>query len=427
MQSSLLQIQIILMKIWINDMGVFMKKIITIMLCMMLGSFTFGDDSVNTPLVFETDNDEYLSLMKKESGITESETKEKKEPKADISNLNYPKDVQEFTKVCFFSPVSQGMTGSCWCFSSTSFFEAEFYRLNKKEIKLSEMYGVYYEYVEKAKRFIEKKGDSRFSKGSQPNATIRIWKKYGIVPLANYSGKKNNEKHYDHTNMFNEMEEYLNSLREKNEWNENEAISKIKSILNNYMGEPPSKITYEGKEFTPGDFLRDVLKLNLDDYYDVMSLKQKPFYQKVEYEVADNWWHSEDYYNVPLDVFMKIVISGIENGYTICIVGDTSESGYIQKEGIAFVPSYDITAESINDDARQIRFSEENTTDDHAIHIVGYTKKDGKYWFLIKDSGSSARNNKNHKGYFFYSEDYIKLKMMNILIHKDAYTSIVKK
>jgi len=116
---------------------------------------------------------------------------------------------------------------------------------------------------------------------------------------------------------------------------------------------------------------------------------------------------------------MRIIKNAVRTGYTICIVGDTSESGYHPKFDVALVPTYDIPAEYIDEHARQFRFSNEATTDDHAMHLVGYLEKDGKDWYLIKDSGSTAYNGK-HKGYFFYHEDYVKLKMMNYLIHKDV-------
>ncbi|HPG73995.1 MAG TPA: hypothetical protein PLM49_06865, partial [Bacteroidales bacterium] len=49
----------------------------------------------------------------------------------------------------------------------------------------------------------------------------------------------------------------------------------------------------------------------------------------------------------------------------------------------------------------------------------GYQIVDDIYWYLIKDSGSGGFDGPN-KGYRFYHQDYVKLKMMNILIHKDA-------
>ncbi|MCK5075981.1 MAG: peptidase C1, partial [Calditrichia bacterium] len=86
----------------------------------------------------------------------------------------------------------------------------------------------------------------------------------------------------------------------------------------------------------------------------------------------------------------------------------------------------DIPSEYINEDARQFRFSNETTTDDHGIHCVGWMEKEGKDWYLIKDSGSGSKNG-NNWGFYFYHEDYVKLKMMNILVHKEAAKDILKK
>ncbi|MBT3622096.1 MAG: peptidase C1, partial [Flavobacteriales bacterium] len=46
--------------------------------------------------------------------------------------------------------------------------------------------------------------------------------------------------------------------------------------------------------------------------------------------------------------------------------------------------------------------------------------------FLIKDSGSGARNG-NFPGYYFYHEDFVKLKMMTFTIHKDAVKETLDK
>ena len=43
-------------------------------------------------------------------------------------------------------PVAQYLTGTCWSFSTTSFYESEIKRLSGKEIKLSEMWTAYCEY-----------------------------------------------------------------------------------------------------------------------------------------------------------------------------------------------------------------------------------------------------------------------------------------
>ncbi len=375
--------------------------------------------------IFIEDKDEFKEYMEKGADEISKKDEEKiKKLKMDFTGVNIPASVNEFQKCWYSEPVIQGLTGTCWSFSSTSFFESEIYRLTQRQIKLSEMYSVYWEYVEKARRFVRERGDSVFSKGSQPNATKRIWKEYGVVPHEFYKSMSSEQKFPDLRKMYAEMKNYLESVKERNAWNEEAVIATIKSILNNYMGKPPAMISIDGKEITPKEYFENILRLNLDDYIDVMSLKEKPYYEKVEYEVMDNWWHSKEYYNVRLDDFMKIIKKAVREGYTVCIVGDTSEPGYYAKLDVAMVPTFDIPAEYIDENARQFRFSNDSTTDDHAIHLVGYLERDGKDWYLIKDSGSSAQNGK-HKGYFFYHEDYVKLKMMNFLVHKDVVKETV--
>ena len=84
-------------------------------------------------------------------------------------------------------------------------------------------------------------------------------------------------------------------------------------------------------------------------------------------------------------------------------------------------------SEYIDENARQFRFSNGTTTDDHAIHLIGYKiDENDNWWFLIKDSGSGSRNG-NFPGYYFYHEDFVKLKMMTFTIHKDAVKETLDK
>ncbi len=327
-------------------------------------------------------------------------------------------------------PVSQGNTGTCWCFSTTSFIESEIKRMYQKEVRISEMHTVYYEYIEKARRFVQKHGESAFGEGSEDNAVIRIYKQYGAMPLAIYSGLLDGRKYYNHETMFNEMYSFLKSVKASHAWNEDWVIGTIKNIMNQYMGAPPTHFTWEGKEYTPQTYVKEYLKFNPDDYVDILSYELKPLWEKVEYQVPDNWWHNTDYYNVPLDVFMETIKNVIRNGFTLSIGGDVSEPGFSRSTQAAMIPDWDIPSQYINDDARQFRFSNETTTDDHGIHMVGYCQRNGKDWYLIKDSGSGSRNNDPNApefGYYFFHEDYVKLKMMSFLIHKDAVKDVLVK
>ena len=200
--------------------------------------------------------------------------------------------------------------------------------------------------------------------------------------------------------------------------------------MNHYMGVPPADVTINGKKISPVQYMKEVIKINPDDYVDILSYTQEPFYKKVEYSVPDNWWHSTDYYNVPLDVFMSALKSAVRKGYTVAIGGDVSEPGFDRVTQCAVIPDFDIPSAFINDDAREFRFSNHSTTDDHGIHLVGYLENDGRDWYLIKDSGSGSRNNDpkaKEFGYYFFSEDYVKLKMMDFMVHKDAVKDLLGK
>ena len=347
--------------------------------------------------------------------------------KMDFSNLDLPTKNSDFKQVKHFPPLSQGTTSTCWSYAGNSFFESEIYRLHKRDVKLSEMYTVYWEYIEKAKRFIQERGASAFAEGGQSQGPPEIMKKYGAMPSSVYSGLKPNQKFPDHEALFDELNNYMQSLKKNSSWNEELAISTIKSILNHYLGEPPQEFAYNGKNYNPKTFCSEIVDLNFDDYIDFMSLMEKPYYTLAEYQVEDNWRRDSTSYNVPLDVFMQIVKKSIRNGYSLCIGGDVSEAGMESHAGVAMVPSFDIPSEYIDENARQFRFSNGSTTDDHGIHLVGYMEKDGKDWYLIKDSGSGAKNNGKHWGYYYFSEDYIKLKMMNAMVHKSAVEDILKK
>ena len=348
--------------------------------------------------------------------------KQERRFKMDFAGIDIPNNIDLYKKQWCNDPISQGNSGTCWCFSTTSYFESEIFRITKQKVKLSEMYTVYWEYVEKAREFVKTRGKSAFSEGSEANAVTRMWKIYGVIPEANYNGLLKDQVYYNHAIMFEEMNSFLKSVKADNEWNETLVIETIKSIMNTYMGTPPTKVTVDGKEMTPQEYLKNVIKVNPDDYVDVTSLMEKPYYTQIEYKVPDNWWHGADYYNLPLDVYMKIIKDAIRKGYTIAIGGDVSEPGFEANSQVAMIPTFDIPSEYIDENARQFRFSNETTTDDHGLHIVGYYEKDGKDWYLVKDSGSGSRNvGKQSKsfGFYFFHEDYVKLKIMDFMIHKD--------
>ncbi len=371
-------------------------------------------------------NEFYEQMEQKANAFKKTREAVHRDLRVDLSAKKFPQSIGAFTTSWHTPPVSQGLTGTCWCFSTTSFFESEIHRLKGMDVKLSELWTVYWEYVEKARGYVRSGGTTEFGEGSESNAVMRIWKKYGVVPASAYSGLLPGQSVHDHRALFSELNGYLQAVKTANAWNADQVVATVRTILDKYLGEPPMTIVVDGKQLSPKEYLHDVLGIDPDDYVEIMSLMEKPYYAKAEYEVPDNWWHSADYVNVPLDDFMGIIKKAIRAGYTLSLGGDTSEPGYEGHSGVAIIPSFDIPSDYIDENAREFRFANRTTTDDHGIHLVGYATVDGKDWYLIKDSGSGSRNN-SHPGYYFFQEDYVKLKMMGFTIHKDMVKDILRK
>lgn len=342
----------------------------------------------------------------------------------DLSEIERPASPEAFQPAFHFPPLRQYRTGNCWAYSATSFFESEVARLSGRQVKLSEPYVVYFDYVEKARRYVRERGASYFAQGSQGTVVPRLWAQYGAVPAEAYRGTRDAGGRHDDEELADEMKAYLELVRSHELWDEDLVVAALRLILDKHMGPPPKRFTYEGVEMTPAEFLADVLRLKLDDYVNLMSTLAAPPHTCAEYEVPANWWHQE-YYNVPLEEFYGVIRYALEHGYTVRLNGDTTEPGYDGCAGIAVVPSFDIPAELINPAARELRIFQRATDDDHDIHAVGRTRVADRDWFLIKDSSNQAQCG-TFKGYFFYREDYIKLKMLTYTVHKDAVLAIVK-
>lgn len=364
-------------------------------------------------------------IKDRQEALKDLERQNEKWIKCDLGNIVVPESPDVFTSYFHLPPTRQYWTGTCWSFSTTSFLESEIHRIHGKEVRLSEMYTVYYEWVEKTRRFIAERGKSRITAGSESNAVFRIMETYGAVPHSVYPGYIDDPRH-DHDEMDDEIQKYLDFVCDNGLWDEKVAIESVKLIMNKQMGKPPESFEYEGKSYTPQSFFSDYLQLNLSDYVAIMSTLEFPFYTQGPFDVPDNWWFDSSYYNVPLDEWYATLKQAVSGGYTVAIGGDISEAGLNGLKDAAYVPSFDIPQEYINQDSREYRMYNRSTTDDHGVHIVGCAEIDGRDWYLVKESSSRGYWGK-HIGYMFYRDDYVRLKMMEFAVHKDAAAGILEK
>ncbi len=350
---------------------------------------------------------------------------------------------------------NQYRSGTCWSFSGLSFIESELIRKGKGEYDLSEMFVVRNSYEEKAIKYVRFQGNFNFGGGGAFHDVTHVMKHYGMVPEEAYNGLLEGEENHVHGELDAISKGYVDVvIKNKNKKLSSSWFKGYQGILDAYLGEYPENFTYKGNDYTPQSFAAE-LDINTDDYIEIGSYTHHPFYERFIIEVPDNWLL--DYvYNVPADEMMEVVKNAIENGYTVAWGADVSEKGFSWKNGVAIVPEDDradlsgtekekwekltkkekenalykfdgpVKEKTITQEMRQDEFDNYQTTDDHGMLLTGTAKdQDGNIYYKVKNSWGDS----NHKydGYFFASEAFVKLKTIDIMIHKDAIPKNIKK
>ena len=82
----------------------------------------------------------------------------------------------------------QAATGTCWCFATVSFLEAELIRQGKGEYDLSEMFVVRNNYNDRIFDNYLRRGNGNINPGSIAHMATKAVEKYGIVPESVYTG-----------------------------------------------------------------------------------------------------------------------------------------------------------------------------------------------------------------------------------------------
>lgn len=348
---------------------------------------------------------------------------------------------------------NQNRTGTCWCFSTLGFLESELLRMGKGEYDLSEMFIVGKNYKEKAEKFVRLHGNLNYAQGGSFEDVLQIWKEYGIVPESVMNGLQYGEDMHVHNELESASRAYLDEIIKNPNRKLSTAWKKgFDGIIDAYLGTAPEKFTYNGKEYTPKSFAAE-LGINPDDYVSLTSYTHHPFYTEFAIEVEDNWrWANS--YNLPIDELMQVFDNAINTGYTIAWGSDVSEKGFT-RNGIGVVPDIESMERSGSDqdrwlglstsekdaeikkmlekpckeldvtqEMRQQAYDNYETTDDHGMQIYGIAKdQTGKKFYMIKNSWGT--DNK-YKGTWYISENFVKYKTMNIVVHKDALPQAIK-
>ncbi len=383
---------------------------------------------------------------------TGANAKGKKQPKVDPN-----KPVFTIVKENPITSVKdQNRSGTCWAYSTLSYFESEILKSTGKTYDLCESFVANKDYMDRAVQVVRYHGDMQFAQGGSAYDVYYVLKNYGICPedAMPFPGSLYGDSLNNFNEFFSLLEPYVDGIatskasKISNQWKVG-----FQGILDAYLGECPENFTYEGKNYTPKSFMSS-LGLNMDDYVTITSYTHHPFYSQFVVEVQDNWRNPASY-NLPMDEMMQIIDNAVMNGYTVAWGGDVSEPGFT-RDGLAYmidgkkmqslqgsdmarwlglsaakrrnlidslgcnVPEVQATQEM-----RQERFDNWELTDDHGMLIYGIAKdQNGKEYYMVKNSWGETGK---YKGTWYMTKTFIAANTMDYMVNKNAIPANIRK
>lgn len=351
---------------------------------------------------------------------------------------------------------NQSRSGTCWAYSTLSFFESEILKKSGKTYDLCESFVANKDYMDRAVQVVRLHGDCQFAQGGSAHDVYHVLKNYGICPeeAMPFPGSLYGDSLNNYNEFFSVLEPIVNAVAKSkapkisSQW----KVS-LQGVLDAYLGKCPEEFTYQGKKYTPKSFAAS-LGLNWDDYVTFTSYTHHPFWTEFPVEVQDNW-RNPGSWNVPMEDMMRIIDNAVMNGYTVAWGGDVSEEGFT-RQGLAYMIDTKATESLAGSDMarwlnltkakrtslldslgckvpeivptqkmRQERFDNWELTDDHGMLIYGIAKdQHGREYYMVKNSWGETGE---YKGIWYMTKTFIAANTMDYMVNKNAVPKDIRK
>ena len=351
---------------------------------------------------------------------------------------------------------NQSRSGTCWAYSTLSFFESEILKKSGKTYDLCESFVANKDYMDRAVQVVRLHGDCQFAQGGSAYDVYHVLKNYGICPeeAMPFPGSLYGDSLNNYNEFFSVLEPIVNAVAKSkapkisSQW----KVS-LQGVLDAYLGKCPEEFTYQGKKYTPKSFAAS-LGLNWDDYVTFTSYTHHPFWTEFPVEVQDNW-RNPGSWNVPMEDMMRIIDNAVMNGYTVAWGGDVSEEGFT-RQGLAYMIDTKATESLAGSDMarwlnltkakrtslldslgckvpeivptqkmRQERFDNWELTDDQGMLIYGIAKhQHGREYYMVKNSWGETGE---YKGIWYMTKTFIAANTMDYMVNKNAVPKDIRK
>ena len=305
------------------------------------------------------------------------------------------KDTVKFSvvkEIPITSVKDQNQSGTCWCYSTLAFLEAELLRKGKGTFDLCESFVVHHTMTDRAEASVRMHGDVSFAEGGSFYDVLYCMKNYGLVPqdAMPAPGSLQGDSLFNFSELTTVAGAVVNAIAKwKPEpgsrrrqitlspiWKKN-----VEAIYDNYLGKLPESFKYNGYTIAWGADVSEkgfgaVTRVPLND-------KEKD----LSHSDAARW---------------------------------TGTDGKADKNVVSAQGEKTITQEM-----RQKAYDNWETTDDHGMVIYGIAKDStGAQYYMVKNSWGEYGP---YKGMFYASKPYVAYKTMNFVVNKAALPKEIAK
>ena len=374
---------------------------------------------------------------------------------------------------------NQKNSGRCWLFAFLNIIRYKMIKKYKLEpsFELSQNFLFFYDKLEKANYYLNyilesystnleslesetnllkliNMLDKLTDDGGQWNVFVNLIEKYGIIP------KSNMNDHFHSTNSKELEQFYDDYLRKcgyrirtmsKNELLKNketllqEMLFDCYKILVLFLGEPPSKITWEYYELagankslkakkvadiSPLEFYKKYVPYKARDKVCLINYpcKYTQYYKLYNVEMTFNILGAseQNFINVPIDIMIDAVKKSINNEEAVWAGVDfrkytSNDHGFLDKDGFDYDDVFGFNNYMEKCNAINYRQSGPN----HAVTIKGYNFDNSKTnGFLIENSWGDQ---KGFKGNYYMSKKWFQDYTYQVVIDKKCVSNKVLK
>ncbi len=315
-----------------------------------------------------------------------------RESKPQPSDLMVAKPRHSFTDslVIPTTEVRTQQGGTCWAYGVVGVWESEALQRGV-EIDLSELWLVRWAYYEKAMKFVRTRGRVGFSQGGELGDAELLARKYGMVEEGWIDSVR--AAKIDHRRLLRRVRWWALKSWLLDNYKEPGFDDELRQILN--------------EEIAPVSEAK-IMRSTAGSYRCLCSYLHHPYHADFTLELPDNWMGHKSY-NLPLDELIAHIDASLRRGHTVGWNADTSERGFRPRAGVAELSPN----EEVSPEARQEAFDRGLTTDDHIMQIVGIAyRDDGRRYYKVRNSWGPVGR---YKGFFYASEEYVRMKTIEIL------------